>query len=376
MNETISKVTREELYQQVWATPAVQLAKKYGVSSTAIAKICRKLNVPRPGRGHWRRIQLGTKVSPPPLPAVGKYKQNEAVIRPVSTRLSPVLLTPEMRLLIETESKPENRIQVSDSLRNPHHLVSQSKNVLEANKLGSTGVLWSSPNQPCLNLWVSRASLPRALRILDALLNALEQRGFSVELAKNQSRETRVIVGKEKVCIELRELADDVEQPAEGHCVHRRRGRLCFRIVEYQPDGGRKTWRDGKRYCLEDCLNDIVIGIMASAEAKRQQQLKWEDEKRQRQEEESRRQEEERLRQEEAAHKKELENQAASWAKSAQIRALLAACEQVVTERVGHMKPGSPEAQWFEWAHRHADRLDPFKNGYFKPLLDPASAQQ
>ncbi|MBI5818270.1 MAG: hypothetical protein HZA88_04720 [Verrucomicrobia bacterium] len=374
MSETIIKVTREELYQQVWTTPMTQLAKKYEISSVALAKICRKLNVPRPGRGHWRRIQVGMKVSQPPLPEAGKSKRNEAFIRPISTRLSPTLLTPEMRLLIETESRPENRIQVPGSLRNPHHLICQSKAVFESDKLRSSDVMWSPPNQPRLNLWTSSASLPRALRIMDTLLKALEQRGLAIELNARQGQETRVIVGKEKVCIELRELADSIEQPAEEHWFHRRRSRLCFRIVEYQPEGGRKTWRDGKRYCLEDCLNEIVIGIMASAEAKRQQRLRWEEEERQRREEERRRQEEERLRQEEAACRKGLEDQAASWARSTQIRAFLKAGEQVVTERAGHLTPGSREAKWFEWAYRHADRLDPFKNDYFQPLLDLASA--
>ncbi len=370
MNETITTVTREELYQQVWAAPAVQLAKKYGISSTALAKICKKLNVPRPGRGHWRRVQLRQKIVPPSLPDAGKCRRVETVIRPVSSRFPVLSLTPEMQSRIEAESRPENHIHVSECLRDPHPLICQTKSVIETAETSSGDVVWPPPSRPRLDLEVSKAFLSRALRIMDALLKALEQRGFTIELAKDQSLETRVLADREKICIRLCEVVDSIELPAEKCWGQKRRGRLCFRIVEYDPKGGRKTWTDGKRYCLEDCLNEIVIGIMASAEAKRQWRLKREEEERQWREEQRRRQEEERIRQEEAAHRKELENQAASWAKCAQIRAFLAACEQAVTERTGSLTPGSPVAQWLAWAYRHADRFDPFKNGYFQPLLE------
>lgn len=37
---------REELYAQVWSTPMIQLAKKYGLSDRGLAKACKKLEVP------------------------------------------------------------------------------------------------------------------------------------------------------------------------------------------------------------------------------------------------------------------------------------------------------------------------------------------
>ncbi len=41
-------LTRQELYEQVWTTPAIQLAKKYGISDAMIAKICRQHRIPKP----------------------------------------------------------------------------------------------------------------------------------------------------------------------------------------------------------------------------------------------------------------------------------------------------------------------------------------
>src|SRR5437870_9424852 len=62
------EVHREELYAQVWSEPMVRLAKRYGVSDVALAKVCRKLDIPVPPRGYWRRLETGWRPMPPPLP--------------------------------------------------------------------------------------------------------------------------------------------------------------------------------------------------------------------------------------------------------------------------------------------------------------------
>jgi hypothetical protein len=49
-NDASVRVERSVLYEQVWAEAMVNVAKKYGVSDVALAKICRKLTIPVPGR--------------------------------------------------------------------------------------------------------------------------------------------------------------------------------------------------------------------------------------------------------------------------------------------------------------------------------------
>lgn len=61
---------RSELYEQAWSEPLRVIAQRYGVSDVALGKICRRLCVPLPGRGHWTRVQLGQSVSRPPLPSL------------------------------------------------------------------------------------------------------------------------------------------------------------------------------------------------------------------------------------------------------------------------------------------------------------------
>jgi hypothetical protein len=44
------------------------LAAEYGVSDVALAKVCKRLGVPKPGIGYWNRVQHGQTPRRPPLP--------------------------------------------------------------------------------------------------------------------------------------------------------------------------------------------------------------------------------------------------------------------------------------------------------------------
>jgi len=55
-------VTRNELYEKIWAKPMVQVANEFGISGVALAKICKKLNVRTAYLGHCTAaaaLQLG-----------------------------------------------------------------------------------------------------------------------------------------------------------------------------------------------------------------------------------------------------------------------------------------------------------------------------
>jgi hypothetical protein len=54
---------REKLYKEVWAEPLTPVAKRYNMSDVAIAKACRKLKTPLPGRGYWARVAAGKKTN-------------------------------------------------------------------------------------------------------------------------------------------------------------------------------------------------------------------------------------------------------------------------------------------------------------------------
>jgi len=57
--ELLSRYNREELYEKVWSRPMRILAMEYGISDVGLAKVCRKLGVPVPGRGYWAKKAAG-----------------------------------------------------------------------------------------------------------------------------------------------------------------------------------------------------------------------------------------------------------------------------------------------------------------------------
>jgi len=66
------RLTRSQLYRWVWSTPAMHVAEMLKISGPALAKMCKRHNIPRPPRGYWRRVQVGNVVVPTPLPNPGE----------------------------------------------------------------------------------------------------------------------------------------------------------------------------------------------------------------------------------------------------------------------------------------------------------------
>jgi hypothetical protein len=61
-------MTRNELFGMVWKEPLAVLAPKLGMSKPTLLKLCRRHNVPVPGRGHWAKVRAGGDVLVPELP--------------------------------------------------------------------------------------------------------------------------------------------------------------------------------------------------------------------------------------------------------------------------------------------------------------------
>ena len=64
----MSRYNREELYDEVWSQPLQRLAGKHALSDVGLAKVCRKLHIPSPGKGYWSKKSAGKH--PPCSPAL------------------------------------------------------------------------------------------------------------------------------------------------------------------------------------------------------------------------------------------------------------------------------------------------------------------
>ena len=365
-------VQRQILYEQVWAQPMTKLAKEYGISNVALAKICKKLNIPYPWRGYWRRKETGKAVKQLPLPPNSDPTKQAVTIhrtiRPES--LEPISEDTSQR--ITAEQAPEQKIEVPDRLGKTHRLLSGHLTEWRSAKVDKYGAIWSG-NIRQLNIRVSPKSLSRALRIMNTLFLALEACGYPVGIQEGYKRSLGVRIDGEPIEFGLEEKFRRLDHPDQKNprlqSWERERhqyvpsGILFLKITQWGVDGLQKTWSDRKTSKLESCLNDVVAGLLKVAEAAKARRLKQEQEEQLRREAERRRQEEERKWQEELARRQRLEQEAASWVKAQQLRAYLAAFKDMLNDKHGEVQSGSQADQWLTWAHQHADRLDPLVNG-------------
>lgn len=67
----LSRYDRKQLYDEVWSAPTQQVAKRYGISDVALAKVCSQLRIPKPPRGYWAK-KAADKAVPrrPKLPSL------------------------------------------------------------------------------------------------------------------------------------------------------------------------------------------------------------------------------------------------------------------------------------------------------------------
>lgn len=367
------KLSRRQLYDEVWATPMMQLCKKYGLSDVGMAKLCKKHDIPRPPRGYWAQKQVGRAPAQTPLPST----EHDCQIVLHESRVPTTALQADADSKVAMEQQPEQRIEVPDTLRGAHELVHKAFEELQVTPTGSDGFIVAG--DATLAVHVSKSSLRRALRIIDALLKALEQRGYQV------SAGPAVSIFDIWIKFDISEQPEVKEEPADDEDLdgrytfrHNRfnrkvipSGRLTLRIEDperYRSAGRRKTWRDGSKQKLENVLNKFVAGLIAIAA-----NAKHADEERQRQAEarraeQLRREEEARLLAEKRALIKAerdrveaLLQQAKNWRQSEDLRAFVERVRQTHLAARGEILEESDIGRWVTWALQQVDRLDPLR---------------
>jgi hypothetical protein len=68
MHDEFEFYDREKLYREVWENTMIVLGKQYGIPHTALVKVCRDLNIPRPPVGYWTQKECGKAPLRPELP--------------------------------------------------------------------------------------------------------------------------------------------------------------------------------------------------------------------------------------------------------------------------------------------------------------------
>lgn len=95
-------ISREELFALIWEKPTVEVARDMGISDVAVAKLCARLQVPKPPRGYWARVEAGQAPRRPPLRAFREEieERRKALARP-RPRPGAVSLSPIQRKFVD-----------------------------------------------------------------------------------------------------------------------------------------------------------------------------------------------------------------------------------------------------------------------------------
>ena len=361
---------REELFDLVWTEPISKLAKRFGISDVGLAKICKRLQIPRPEQGHWVRVKKNWPVKArPQLPPVHDPSLFQVVIE---ARKGPAS-DPERKLdadpLIIQERLLENRIHVSATLSSPHPLIRATAERAKGRRPDKYGRI-SLQGKDSLDIHVSPASLPRALRVMNALIKASEARGMRISAGNAPGFETQIIVRGEELAIGIYEpsiqtphaMTPDEKREKEKY------GRDPYEKYDYHPSGKlsllvKKGYypaalvKDTEKKSIEECLNEFIVRLMRVAEAEKAERLEWERRRAEEEEARQRREEIERRKRKERERYEQLLKQVDAWTRSNQIRAFVEAVKTSAVREAGSIEPGSDLDQWIQWANQHADRM-------------------
>lgn len=359
---------REELYAEIWEQPLVKLAPKYGISAVAIGKVCRKLQIPLPGRGYWVKKEFGKPVKRLPLPMAKdlpvvqrmKFPPAQGFSNPqtASPALEPT--DPEFLRIVELES----RTIVVDPNAKWHKLVIATERVLNHARPDEKGILQPPYNQPCLDLRISKEALERSLMIVNAVILTLEAEGFPVSVVEGRYGTGAQIFGHRIPFAIVEKLLEKSRRVVTEHSWTRTvieyapSGNLVFRVGDYSYGRGR-NYRDGKKHRLETQLPSCFGALMRQGRSRLisaalAAQRAIDDRKKAQERAELAQQiaqEEKRVR--------DLEFWVSNWARSEQMRNFISALERLWTQEGHDLSPETPKGQRILWMKQQADRLDP-----------------
>ena len=387
MSGDVVKLTRAELYEQVWTTPMRKLAPQYGLSDVGLAKICKRLGIPRPPVGYWAKKEVGKAPARPRLPQADEHGDDPVQFFTPSDREEPceyAFYDASLAIAHENElgrSTPE----IPNTVRPQYRIAHESKRWFleeekwKARRRKARGAMhWpAGPGRPAgaLRLDVSRGILDRVVRLIAGLEKAAKDRGHRYIVCENDPRSLEIEAFEARFYVRIREKLKQVkhELTDDERRQIQRYGRALFAPKwDLKPRGElelfygrsvncwrRHSWRDAARTKVEDRLQDFFVWMILDADAQRAEQARREEERRREAELQARR---EKLEAEQAAERRRVEwllAAANAFHQSAILRTYVDAVRSNGAVDGGRFGSQEELNAWIEWALNQSDRIDP-----------------
>lgn len=367
------ELSREQLYELIWANPAVKLAAKLGISDVALAKHCKKLKVPRPPRGYWAKVAAGRKLKKPGLPQL------------------PSLST------FMAEPSSEAQSQLSFQLpQNSRRLHPQARELLLAlkNATPDSERRYQVSGQSFPSVIVSKPLIEKAARALHVIIVAAETQGVPFRRArskydiayfeKDHSR-LHITIEEEIVSIKQAAVPPDKRRPPWEWQTRQPEpkapsGKLTFSIQKDHYNHNRRldqSWTEGSDAPLEETLRQAAEGICQHYRDLERKRIEDAEQRRKDNEEYEKKRLVEQKREHEGKLKKIAQTRAADLVKASEWRrlqqttaAFVAECEQRWLDQSGGLDPA--QQAWLAWAKGQILNMCPFESNYPDPARDGA----
>ena len=311
------------------------------------------------------------------------FRQSEPQLRKSSKPMAPIkeqsvgFFDSEIRDLYQLESQADP-IKVAESLRSPHSLVARTRDALagvEPSRWSrDEGLLYPDKREgvQLLDIACSKATLPRALRVMDALLKGLEKRGYVFCQPKSSWHHGTAATGHGyQFVFRIREPTKRQlkakKNSWDSQYAYVLTGDLQLEI-DYMMYRSSRVFRDGVHKKVEDYGRELplkmlqVIDEYRRKETERAEQQRRQDDIRKRQQEEAdrkaRREEHLRMRQE---RREALLQTAEQWRRVQTLREFIEAVRATAIERAGGKKLHPDTMRWLDWATKTANRTDPIE---------------
>lgn len=418
-------LTREDLYELVWSKPVTDLAKDFGISDVALAKRCRRLGIPLPGRGYWARLDAGQKPYRPKLPNRKPqwHDQSALTVGPLTDAYTPTQLTP-----IEDRSATTDDVSVAariatlaipanESLIHALPVVKRTALRRKHPRRSELSFERGERSGPVIALDVTADALERALLLSDRLIRAAQALGWTFDdphtLTERQGRAVNAseghgsienavdgakpdvgcfLVEGEQVAFRIEErFREEPVEPTAAQLAREKRhygyhaprkisvatGALrAVRLDTYATYGhpDRRSWFDHKGKRVEDQLREILLGFFELALSIRDRRAKDEQEARKRQEEERRRKEWEAIQDANEKLIKQLETDAGAWHRARYLRRYVRAARRSLGSEVLRARFREQTVNFLDWAEAYVDQLDPLQGTLRTGEFDASSA--
>jgi hypothetical protein len=371
-------ISRDDLYAQVWETPMMQLASRYGISGNGLAKICRKLAVPYPGRDYWARKAAGQKVSQVRLPDKAEGVPSQVRIAPTLPPPPPPRLAPELEGKLAAAHLLTSGITVPAKLQRPHPVIAAWIEERRRRR-----------QEARIDPWRRMSDVPdfsaierRRHRFLDALFKVLERQAFKAKIGERG--EVCLEVERERLEFELKEKYRQVRRPLteeekkRGYNIDRPwkqelqpTGILQFSIKTHLDSALDHVWTDRPEGPIETQLPEIVATLMLAGPILTERRRQHEEAERRRFEEERRRYEEQQRLQQDRNRWRHFVGLAHRWQEAEAARHFLAELENKLLGNDATFGNRSASG-WVEWARERLAEYDPLAGDAVAVLQDVA----